>query len=65
MLVMPQLDPDPDAGARETLRLIGSDPQNWVPDREGSITTSSSSGAGSPAAPSPLRYAEQGSARCP
>ena len=30
---MPQLDPD--ASARETLRLIGPDPQNWVPDREG------------------------------
>lgn len=27
--------PDPDAGALETLRLIGADPQNWVPDREG------------------------------
>ena len=26
---------DPDAGARETLRLIGPDPANWVPDREG------------------------------
>ena len=24
---------DPDAGAREALRLIGPDPQNWVPDR--------------------------------
>jgi FAD-dependent urate hydroxylase len=24
---------DPDAGAREALRLIGSDPANWVPDR--------------------------------
>jgi hypothetical protein len=30
---MPQLDPD--ASARETLRLIGPDPQNWVPEREG------------------------------
>jgi hypothetical protein len=30
---MPQ--PDPDVGARETLRLIGPDPQNWVPDQEG------------------------------
>ncbi|HLG82371.1 MAG TPA: NAD(P)/FAD-dependent oxidoreductase [Bradyrhizobium sp.] len=30
---MSQLDPD--ASARETLRLIGPDPQNWVPDREG------------------------------
>jgi FAD-dependent urate hydroxylase len=30
---MPQLDPD--SIARETLRLIGPDPQNWVPDREG------------------------------
>ena len=26
---------DPDAGAREALRLIGPDPQNWVPDRPG------------------------------
>jgi cation diffusion facilitator CzcD-associated flavoprotein CzcO len=26
---------DPDNVARETLRLIGPDPQNWVPDREG------------------------------
>ena len=26
---------DPDAGAREALRLIGPDPVNWVPDREG------------------------------
>lgn len=26
---------DPDSVARETLRLIGPDPQNWVPDREG------------------------------
>ena len=26
---------DPDAGAREALRLIGPDPANWVPDREG------------------------------
>lgn len=24
---------DPDAGARNALRLIGPDPQNWVPDR--------------------------------
>lgn len=30
---MPEIDPD--AGARETLRLIGPDPQNWVPDQEG------------------------------
>ncbi|WP_407175076.1 FAD-dependent oxidoreductase [Bradyrhizobium sp. STM 3562] len=30
---MPQLDPD--ASARETLRLIGPDPQNWVPDQDG------------------------------
>jgi cation diffusion facilitator CzcD-associated flavoprotein CzcO len=30
---MPQ--PDPDVSARETLRLIGPDPQNWVPDHEG------------------------------
>jgi len=29
---MPQTDPD--IVARETLRLIGSDPQNWVPDRD-------------------------------
>jgi len=26
---------DPDAGARAALRLIGSDPQNWVADRPG------------------------------
>ena len=26
---------DPDAGAREALRLIGPDPANWVPEREG------------------------------
>ena len=26
---------DPDAAAREALRLIGPDPQNWVPDRPG------------------------------
>jgi hypothetical protein len=26
---------DPDHHVRETLRLIGPDPQNWVPDREG------------------------------
>jgi cation diffusion facilitator CzcD-associated flavoprotein CzcO len=26
---------DPDSVARETLRLIGPDPQNWVPDRDG------------------------------
>jgi FAD-dependent urate hydroxylase len=26
---------DPDAGARNALRLIGPDPQNWVPDRPG------------------------------
>lgn len=26
---------DPDIGAREALRLIGPDPQNWVPDRDG------------------------------
>src|SRR2546429_8581640 len=31
-IVMPQTDPD--IVARETLRLIGPDPQNWVPDRE-------------------------------
>jgi cation diffusion facilitator CzcD-associated flavoprotein CzcO len=30
---MPQSDPD--SVARETLRLIGPDPQNWVPDRDG------------------------------
>jgi cation diffusion facilitator CzcD-associated flavoprotein CzcO len=30
---MPEIDPD--AGVRETLRLIGPDPQNWVPDQEG------------------------------
>jgi FAD-dependent urate hydroxylase len=27
--------PDPDAAARHALRLIGPDPQNWVPDRPG------------------------------
>src|SRR3984957_5025844 len=26
---------DPDAGARAALRLIGPDPANWVPDRQG------------------------------
>src|SRR5579862_7846358 len=26
---------DPDAGARDGLRLIGPDPQNWVPERAG------------------------------
>src|SRR5215469_16080312 len=26
---------DPDAGAREALRLLGPDPANWVPDRPG------------------------------
>jgi cation diffusion facilitator CzcD-associated flavoprotein CzcO len=26
---------DPDAGAREALRLLGPDPANWVPDRRG------------------------------
>src|SRR5215472_3974419 len=26
---------DPDAGAREALRLIGPDPANWVPDHPG------------------------------
>jgi thioredoxin reductase len=26
---------DPDAAARDSLRLIGPDPQNWVPDRAG------------------------------
>jgi FAD-dependent urate hydroxylase len=26
---------DPDAAAREALRLLGPDPQNWVPDRAG------------------------------
>jgi FAD-dependent urate hydroxylase len=26
---------DPDANARNALRLIGPDPQNWVPDRSG------------------------------
>ncbi len=29
------LPTDPDADARNTLRLIGPDPQNWVPDRPG------------------------------
>src|SRR5947208_16923976 len=32
-IVMPQTDPD--IVARETLRLIGPDPQSWVPDRDG------------------------------
>ena len=27
--------PDPDAAARDALRLIGPDPRNWVPDRPG------------------------------
>jgi FAD-dependent urate hydroxylase len=31
---MPQ-PTDPDADARNALRLIGPDPQNWVPDRPG------------------------------
>lgn len=26
---------DVDTAARETLRLIGPDPQNWIPDRQG------------------------------
>ena len=26
---------DPDAGAREALRLLGPEPQNWVPERTG------------------------------
>ncbi|MDB5606873.1 MAG: hypothetical protein JWP25_3773 [Bradyrhizobium sp.] len=30
---MPQSDPD--SVARETLRLIGPDPENWVPERDG------------------------------
>src|SRR5438445_376833 len=30
---MPKIDPD--IVAQETLRLIGPDPQNWVPDRDG------------------------------
>src|SRR5690348_15692737 len=29
------LPTDPDADARNALRLIGPDPQNWVPDRPG------------------------------
>jgi cation diffusion facilitator CzcD-associated flavoprotein CzcO len=32
-IIMPQSDPD--SVAREALRLIGPDPQNWVPDRDG------------------------------
>jgi FAD-dependent urate hydroxylase len=31
----PIIMPDPDIVARETLRLIGPDPLNWVPDRAG------------------------------
>lgn len=31
----PAPDVNPDSAALETLRLIGPDPQNWVPDRDG------------------------------
>src|SRR5258706_16333137 len=34
MAIMAEAD-DPDAMAREALRLIGPDPQNWVPERPG------------------------------
>ncbi len=52
---------DVDAAARETLRLIGSDPQNWVPERDG-VETSPSSAAGNPEARLPLHCAVQESA---
>ncbi|MEH1960692.1 MAG: SidA/IucD/PvdA family monooxygenase [Nostoc sp.] len=41
---------DPDLGAREALRLIGPDPENWVPDRQGvehNVTIVGGSGSGS------------------
>jgi cation diffusion facilitator CzcD-associated flavoprotein CzcO len=41
---------DPDTGAREALRLLGSDPENWVPDRPGvdhNVTIVGGSGTGS------------------
>ncbi|MHC5937569.1 FAD-dependent oxidoreductase [Nostoc sp.] len=41
---------DPDLEAREALRLIGPDPDNWVPDRQGvdhNVTIVGGSGSGS------------------
>lgn len=41
---------DPDIGAREALRLIGPDPDNWIPDRQGvdhNVTVVGGSGSGS------------------
>ncbi|MEH2313240.1 MAG: hypothetical protein V7K35_17970 [Nostoc sp.] len=41
---------DPDVGAREALRLIGPDPDNWIPDRPGvdqNVTVVGGSGSGS------------------
>jgi hypothetical protein len=41
---------DPDVGAREALRLLGPDPENWVPDRPGvdhNVTIVGGSGTGS------------------
>lgn len=41
---------DPDIGAREALRLIGADPENWIPDRPGidyNVTVVGGSGSGS------------------
>ena len=41
---------DPDIGAREALRLLGADPENWVPDRPGvdhNVTVVGGSGSGS------------------
>lgn len=37
---------DPDAGARDALRLIGPDPQNWVPERGKSVAVVGGSGIG-------------------
>lgn len=41
---------DPDVGAREAVRLLGPDPENWVPDRPGidhNVTIVGGSGTGS------------------
>ncbi|OKH46228.1 monooxygenase [Calothrix sp. HK-06] len=41
---------DPDFGAREALRLLGADPENWVPERPGidhNVTIVGGSGSGS------------------